>query len=599
MRNRFSLAAFLGLCFSCPAIGQDAREFRVGQVLQELQIPMAHPQELANVWWDAHVVQPIREESLPTYIDVHSLLSMALQSSAQIQVYAETPLIRSTSVREADAAFDWTRFADTMWNDSNLPVGNALTIGGAGDRFLDDQWTGQAGVRRKLTNGSQFQMAQQFGWQNTNSNFFIPNNQGTSRITMDFTVPMMRGRGTAYNTSLQLLTRTDVDTAQEEFRRQVQSHLMEIARGYWALYLERGVLAQKIRLYLRTKGIVEELEARRALDANPTQLISAQAALQNRLSDLIRAQAATKNAETRLRALINAVELGSADLVELIPLEIPGADFVAVDYIGETETALLHRPEVKAAILEIKAASVRTQMAQNELLPMLNLVTQAYVAGLRGNSDLGGAWTDQFTRGAPSYSIGLQYEVPFGNRAAIARRDRRLMELRQLQEQYRSTLETIRAEVEIAVREFETSYRELQAKAASLSAANAEVATIEARWRRMIDGDGTASLNLESLLRAQERVTEAEFGYLQSLLTYNLSFLNLKRANGTLLEWHGAAFGTSNENGVPRMQMDTFEPVRTEPVPGEFVPAIQANPSLYQPLESPSYSPDELHYRSK
>jgi outer membrane protein TolC len=222
---------------------------------------------------------------------------------------------------------------------------------------------------------------------------------------------------------------------------------------------------------------------------------------------------------------------------------------------------------------------------------MLNLITQAYVAGLRGESDIGGSWVDQFTTGAPSYAVGLQYEVPLGNRAACARRDRRVIELRQLQEQYRSALETVKAEVEVAVRELETSFFELQAKAATLAAANSEATTIEERWRRMIDGDGTASLNLESLLRAQERVAEAEYSYLQSLLTYNLSFLNLKRANGTLLQWENLEIGYGEENGVRRMFPDKLGPsptigaenYQTVPQPNMTVPngeSIQGLPNI-------------------
>ena len=550
------------LSLACPAlvVGQDSREFRIADIMNTLGSNPAEVVAMDFAWWNPHVLQSTRDGVNPVTVDINNLLALALRNSAQINVYSEVPLIRETAVREADSAFDWSRFAETLWNDSNVPVGSSLTVGGAGNRYLDDHLTAQAGFKRKLTNGAQFQAAQQFGYQNTNSNFFIPKDQGTSRMTLDFTIPLMRGRGTQYNTSLQMLTRTDVETANEEFVRQLQSHLLEIARGYWALYLERGSLAQKVRLYLKTKLVYDELESRRTLDAQPTQLVSAYAALQNRQSDLIRAQAATKNAETRLRALINAAELGTAELTELIPAEVPAAYAFEVQSLEQMETAVLHRPEIKAAMLQIKAGATRLQMAKHELMPQLNLITQAYVSGLRGNSDIGGSWVDQFTTGAPSYSVGLQYEVPIGNRAANARRDRRTIELRQLQEQYRSALETVKAEVEVAVRELETSFREVQAKTVSLAAANSEAATIEARWRRMIDGDGTSSLNLESLLRAQERVAESEYSYLQSLLTYNLSFLNLKRANGTLLEWENTEIGYFDDNGVKRAFPDKLGP---------------------------------------
>ena len=95
---------------------------------------------------------------------------------------------------------------------------------------------------------------------------------------------------------------------------------------------------------------------------------------------------------------------------------------VQIDLPAAVETALQQRPEVAQAIQQIQAAGVRLQMTRNELLPALNLVLETYVAGLRGNSDIEQAWLDQYREGEPSYSVALQYERPFGNRAAQAAR---------------------------------------------------------------------------------------------------------------------------------------------------------------------------------
>ena len=112
---------------------------------------------------------------------------------------------------------------------------------------------------------------------------------------------------------------------------------------------------------------------RQAIDALRTQLISAQAALEARKSELIRARAAVKNAETRLRTLINAPMLaGDPEAMELRPLDRPTTNDVATDLFNEFTIAMQNRPEVAAALKQIRAASVRLRMADNEVLPMLN-----------------------------------------------------------------------------------------------------------------------------------------------------------------------------------------------------------------------------------
>ena len=76
-----------------------------------------------------------------------------------------------------------------------------------------------------------------------------------------------------------------------------------------------------------------------------------------------------------------------------------------------------------------------------------------------------------------------------------------------------------------------------------------------------MDGSGSASLNLESLLRAMERVTDAEREYVTSILTYNLASVNLKRANGTLLQSENVSISRNCEDGCKSMELHKGEPV--------------------------------------
>ena len=153
-------------------------------------------------------------------------------------------MIRQTSIVEAQAAFDPAAFLDSRWDDQNDPVGNTLTTGGA-PRYLNNQYSGAAGMRQQTQTGGKVEVAERVGFQNTNSTFFVPNPQGTSKLVLNYTQPLMRGRGREYNQSLTVLASIDKYVAEEEFSRQLQSHLLEVSRSYWGLYLERALLAQK------------------------------------------------------------------------------------------------------------------------------------------------------------------------------------------------------------------------------------------------------------------------------------------------------------------------------------------------------------------
>jgi len=512
---------------------------------------------------------------LPTLqISLESLLIGALQHSSQVRVFSDLPLIRETAVVEAEAAFDWTAFVQTRWDDVSEPVGNSLTIGDPNaTRFRDHVWSGSAGARRRSLLGGQFEIAQELGFQNNNSVFFIPQDQGTARLKLSYTQPLLRGAGEVYNSSLIVLAQIDTGAAYDEFSRQLQTHLLEVTRGYWGLYLERGALLQKRRLLASAESILDELEQRREIDALESQLVRARAAVESRRADLARAETAVRNGESRVRALVNDPALGSVGTDELIPTDAPLVDQIPVDMQESLVTAMQNRPEIAQAIKQVKAAGVRLEMSRNELLPLLNVVLETYASGLRGETDIGGSWTDQFSKGEPSYGIGLQYEMPFCNQAARARFERRNLELRQVRNQFQTTVHTLRLEVEVAVREVETAFREMLAKYRAMKADLSEVEYIRERWRLLPGEDRAASLVLEDLLSAQERLTESEFGFLSAQLTYNLALTSLKRATGTLLQYEDVHTARACVDCLPTLLL--HKPLH-ESVPA---PASETTPS--------------------
>lgn len=501
-------------------------------------------------WWQQPVQSSARSNANPVHVSVNQLIVSALRNSAQVQVFSDLPLIRETAITEADAAFDWTGFMETRWDDTSEPVGNTLTTGGP-SRFEDHNFSYSAGTRRRNTLGGQFEISQRIGHQNNNSVFFLPNNQANTRLTLSYTQPLLRGAGRVYNTSLTVLASIDSKVASDEFSRQLQSHLLEVTRAYWSLYLERASLLQKQRLLNRAQEILGDLERRQELDTVRSQVIRARSAVESRRAEILRADMAVRNAESRIRALTNDPAWGQSDRIELIPGDVPLLKKTPVNMDASIATAMRNRPEIGQAVKQVKSSCIRMNMAKNEVLPMLNMILESYLSGLRGNSRIGDAWTSQFSEGEPSYSVGLQYEVPIWNRAAKARLQRRRLEVRQLQNQFRTTTETLKLEVAVAVRELWTSFGELDARHRAMDAANAEVQYILERWRALGSADRSAALILEDLLNAQVRLADAEFGFLNSAVTYNLAQTNYKRAVGTLLQDESIGFSRNCDCNLP------------------------------------------------
>lgn len=517
-----------------------------------------------HAWWSNPTSKQIQNGSTPSVVTIDQLIVLALQHSSQVKVFSDLPLIRQTAIVEAHARFDWSTFVDTRWDDLSEPVGNILTTGGS-PRLRTNEWTASGGLRKRNRVGGALEIAQDVGYQNSNSTFFRPNNQSTARLRLSYTHPLMRGSGQIYNNSLVVLAKLDKRVADEEFSRQLQSHLLEVTRAYWSLYLERISFLLKKRSFNLAADIHRRLVARKSVDADGNQLIRLEAVLTDRKADLVRASMAVRNAQERLMTLVNAPELSGIVGIEMIPMDAPTSQRREINMDELLTTAIQFRPEINQALNQVKAASVRQGMARNEISPQLDLLLESYVAGLRGRSNFTNSITDQFSTGEPGYSIGLQYEVPIGNRAARARHQRRQLELRQLQNQFRTTVDTLFLETRVAARETRTSNRELRAKFQSMQAATKRLEYINARWNALAGAEKTIGLFLDDLLTAQDQVAQVEYEFAKAQVTFNLSLVNLKRATGTLLQEEKISQGTTWINGLPRNILDKQSRSTQEP----------------------------------
>jgi outer membrane protein TolC len=476
------------------------------------------------------------------------------------------PAIKETAIAEAHAQFDVSSFVESKFVDTSEPVGSTLTTGGP-PRYLNQNWFSSAGVRQLGPTGARLEAAQKLGYEDSNSVFFVPDQQGTARLSLSLTQPLLNGAGRMYNTSTVMLAQIDAQIAHDQLARDLQNVVLEVQSAYWDLYLQRIVLLQKRKLFQQGRAIYVELDARRDVDVVKSQLARAKGAVATRGAAVIRQEALVLNAEARLRTLVNDPVLGSVEKLELVPIQLPVETPQIVRLQDSLVLALENRPEIDQAARELRAARVRLNVSDHELMPVLNLILSSYVFGLEGDVGIGRAFEDQFAAGRPSYSAGLLLEYPFGNRAAQARLKRRRLEMRQLTNQLEATTANVRLEVETAVREVATAHREMTSHYHAIRGGEAEIEHLEHRWRLLPGDQPAAGIVLDDLLNAQERLARAEASYADTLVAYNVALVQLKRATGVLLQFQplvaGARLPTRAAHGVQPRAATVVSTVRS------------------------------------
>ena len=487
-------------------------------------------------WWSTPSGSALGIRPQPFYVALDELVQNALSNSPHIQIAATEPHIRQAQLVEESAQFDWLTFLEARYDDLNDPVGNTLTTGNNDDRFTQQEFFTRGGIRRRNNNGSEIEVSQRLGTLDNNSLFLIPPDQGNSRLELSYRHPLLRGSGTAVNQSLVVLTEIDFRMASDELLEQIQNHLTDVTETYWELVRARSELIQRQRLLAQAKTILEKLEGRAAVDALDRQVFRAKAAVAKREAEIARSITSVKNAESRLRLLVNDREIINASGRELIPANLPSLEHLPIQLGDAISTALSRRPDISRAIREISATSVRLGVARNDLLPKLDLIVGSYVAGLDGDFDSLNSWVSQFRDGRPGFNVGFEFEIPIGNRAAIARQERRNWEANRALHEFRAIVETGLTEVELAVREVHTAYQEMQGRYYAMQAASNESSYLADRWKTLPDENDSVPQLLESLLDSQERLTDEEGAFAKAQFDYSVSIVKLKQAMGTLVQ---------------------------------------------------------------
>lgn len=551
------------------------------------------PEELGP-WWRAQIGDPLKPGAPPRRMGLEGIVLETLEHSAQVRVLSEAPVIRKQSIYEAQSRFDVRTFMESKFVDTSEPVGSLLTTGGA-SRYVDQNMRYSAGLRKKALSGGQFEVSQRLGYENSNSIYFVPPYQGTARLTVGFTQPLLNGAGCQYNESLIVIAQVETAAAQAQMARELQALLVDVHRAYWELYLQRALLLQKRKLFEEAVNIRFELQARREVDVLGSQLVRAEAAVASRQAAIIRHEAGVKNAEARLCALINDPAWLAGQKFELIPMETPAQRVTTINLEQALVESLQKRPEIGQATAEIRAASVKAEMACNELLPVLNLILESYVSGLDGYSNVPQSFNNQFADGRPTYSAGLVFEYPLGNRGANARLTQRRLEVRLLTSQLQALTANIRAEVEVAVREVQTTHRELESKFRAMQAEQAEIDYLTQRWKLLPDDQQGAGVVLDDVLRAQERLADSEAEFAQSQLAYNMALVELKRVTGSLLEWEAITPHESCHDCLPTLthQKGTEVPV-ARPAPAVTAPPKPLTERIPTPPPSATRVPSRL-----
>lgn len=457
-------------------------------------------------------------------LSLQEAILRALETNYAIQIASYNPALETTRVVEAEAAFDTVFFTNITNNNIDRPSASQLT---STDLEL---FTSSYGIRKLTATGMALRISYQLNRTKTALSFQQLNPEYTSSLVLEMRQPLLRAAGIDYNRAFINITNNDRRISDHTFRRQIRDTIRTVEELYWRLAQARRDFLISARLLADFEAVYEYLLARQDFDITPVQIAATKADLEQSRAEFIVKRATVYDAEDRLIATMNSTDIDLADNTEIIPTDLPRLDLLTLDRLGEVQVALDNRTEIKEQELRVATTKITVGRAKSDERPRFDLTFRTTIDGLSGTADRS---FDELSRNKfHEYFVGIEFEVPFGNRGPKAAHYRARLQHDQAVAALKQAIEDVILDASIAVRLVGTAYDALGPSFESAVSREREVESIIARAERK-------DLNtLNSELAAHRGLANARRSMLSAMVEYNVAIIDLERAKGTLLEHH-------------------------------------------------------------
>lgn len=466
-------------------------------------------------------------------LTLEEAIRRALETNYAIQVVSYNPAVETTRAVEAEAAFDATFFTNITKNKVDRPSGNQL-------QSTDlDAFSSNYGLRKLLPTGMSVVGSYGLNRSKTSLSFQQINPEYTSNFIFEMRQPLLRNFGIDFNRSLILISQNDRRIGHEAFRRQIRDTLRQVEEFYWRLAQARRDVLITARLLASFETIYEYLVAREGFDITPVQIAATKANLEQAKADFVRRRAVVFDAEDRLTAVMNSDDINLADNLEMIPIDFPKMNRVVIDRLAEVQTALDNRSEIREQELRIANAKIALGRAKNGELPRFDVTFRQTYDGLAGNADK--SFDELSRRKFIEYFVGVELEVPIGNRGPRAASKRFQLQHSQAVAALKRVLEETILDVNLTSRAMSTSYDQILPSFEAAEAREREVNLAVARAERKDYN------TLSNELGARQSLAGARRAMLAAMVDYNVAIVDLERAKGTLLNYNNVVIPESGD----------------------------------------------------
>ncbi len=501
-------------------------------------------------------------------LSLDDAVRLALENNLNLEVARTDPAIANEGVRQATGAYDLNLAAFYSFDDDENPTANAVQSAFTGgipadpntvrERTINTKrWDYNAGLRGILPSGLSYSSVYNWSRTESDSGFFLLEPEWRAEWDNQLRLPLLKNFLQNEADVTVKRSRVAQDISLEDFRRQLIDEIRGVERSYWTLTAELDARRVAETSLETAQSLLDQTRVQYEVGVvSRVAVTQAVSGVARRESDLIVATNLADAAQDNLLNLIIAP--GPSGYVgTVIRPESPTIVEYEVDLDATVERALESRPEVAIALKRLEDSQLTLDLAENQILPALDLVGSYRLEGIAGDakprtnpapppallprtfagsSSSNGANDDFFnSSGAHSWSFRAEFSIPIPNTTARALATQRRIEYRRTRTNLRQTEQLVILEAREAARNLASALEAIEAEERAKEAA---AESLRAEQEKLRLGDSTpfdVLLFLEDLAAADNRLVRA-------LQIYRNAITDLERAQGTLLSSRGISF---------------------------------------------------------
>ena len=472
-------------------------------------------------------------------------VEMALKNNNDIDISRNDVKIAEFDVMGARGVYDPLINSESYYESRTTPT--ASTIGGAVNgavtqrQFLSN--IGLSGFVPKF-GGSYDVVFNNSRTTTTNRNATL-NPQYPTSLVATFVQPLWRNRAVDNNRRQIAIAKKNQTLSDTSLKLKAIDVVSGVEQAYWNLAFSLRNLQVQIDTLKQSR---EQMESnRRLVDKGvlaPIEIVAAEAQIANFEQAVYLAQETVTRAENTLKTLVlpdRAAAEWSRSLTPVSPVSL------IIPKIGlevALTEAMTNRPEIEQLQASEDINKIDLNYYKNQTKPQIDLVGSYTSAGLAGTSNplasgaanlppnliggYGNSLGNLLQQDYPTYRVGVQISLPWGNRVAKANLGRTLVLADRLANSRAQTEQLIEAEVRNALQALRSAESRLTSATAARTAAE-ELSASEQRQFRA----GTTTFFLVSL--RQTALLAAKGRELQAQTDLNIAISEFHRALGKTL----------------------------------------------------------------